>query len=939
MTRLATKIPSALAALVIAASGASGQTTAVPASDFLDSLGVCTHITQGADNPTNVATALTYTGIRAFRDDNSTNQTVIQKWIDVYNTTGARALIAAPHNGNSLDAYIDTYEQVAQAGALFAIEGPNEPNNFPCTYNGQSSGGSLLTTTTVATINNSARYVSSYVNEASGPGKRCNGPLAFKYGSGTAFVTNQMLGVLRNDTTGWVGCKFTVGATAITVNELARWVVSGNTQSHAVRLVRVSDSAVLGSVSIATSGAPVGFKYATLTTPVTLAANTAYYLMSQETSGGDWWCDGQYNALPTAWTQRDLYSAVKSNPTLSDYDVFSASTAAGSQPNNCGLQYLTIPTPLPSGVLLPAGTQYADFANMHNYVCSGSPQLGVRDNQAWNTEEPLDLAGWYTLYDEYGHTWWAPTFSGYNNTQLLTLPRVTTETGWYTVALGTGQAYPITETQQGKLFLNLYLAAYKRGWSATFIYMLHDDSVQGYWGLYHTDWSPKLSATYLHNMTTILADTVSFTPGSLNYSIPSQPATVHDLLIQKSDGKFMLAVWNERASGSDAITVNLGATFATVKVYDPTVGTAVTQTLNNVSSVPLTLSDHPVIIEVSGAVSTLPSPWVTQAVGTVGTPGNASYSGGTFTVNGSGWDISGTADSFQYVYQAMSGDCSITARVVTQQNTSVNAKAGIMIRETLAAGSRNAAVFVKPPAGGIYFRWRATTDGNSGATYAGLGGIGAPYWMRITRVGNTFTAYRSPDNVTWTQLGTPQTIAMGNSVYIGLAQTSSTTALGTSTFSNVSVAGASGSVNFNSTPPSAYAAQDTSNGSVAVQDGGATLKLTGNRWQKVSYPYTITPNTVLEFDFKSPVQGELHAIGVETDNTEGNSGSAFFQLYGTQSWGYQTYRDYSGTDWKHYTISVGATTTGAKSYLVFVNDKDSAPFTNESYFRNVQLHE
>ncbi|PZR88612.1 MAG: hypothetical protein DLM68_07175 [Hyphomicrobiales bacterium] len=120
---------------------------------------------------------------------------------------------------------------------------------------------------------------------------------------------------------------------------------------------------------------------------------------------------------------------------------------------------------------------------------------------------------------------------------------VTTETGW-----GTGGAHPLTEVQQGKLFLNLYLAQFKRGWRYTFIYEMRDyegGDTDGT-GIYHKDSTPKISATYIHNFTTILADTISKATGSLNYSIPSESATVHDLLMQKSDGTFYLAVWDER---------------------------------------------------------------------------------------------------------------------------------------------------------------------------------------------------------------------------------------------------------------------------------------------------------------------------------------------------------------------------------------------------------
>src|SRR5262249_40226633 len=99
--------------------------------------------------------------------------------------------------------------------------------------------------------------------------------------------------------------------------------------------------------------------------------------------------------------------------------------------------------------------------------------------------------------------------------------------------------------------------------------------------------------------------TTNFTPGSLNYSIPSEPSTVHDLLIQKSNGNFELAVWDENTTANDSVTVNLGSTYGTVNVYDPTVGTTPTQTLSSVSSLPLTLHDHPVILDFAASAPLL----------------------------------------------------------------------------------------------------------------------------------------------------------------------------------------------------------------------------------------------------------------------------------------------------------------------------------------------
>ena len=80
------------------------------------------------------------------------------------------------------------------------------------------------------------------------------------------------------------------------------------------------------------------------------------------------------------------------------------------------------------------------------------------------------------MYVEYGHTWWSPGYQGYSSNELTRLPKVTTETGWKTKGDDA-----IAEDQQGKLFLNLLFAAFKRGWSYTFIYMLRDNPGQGYW--------------------------------------------------------------------------------------------------------------------------------------------------------------------------------------------------------------------------------------------------------------------------------------------------------------------------------------------------------------------------------------------------------------------------------------------------------------------------
>ncbi|HTJ76033.1 MAG TPA: VCBS repeat-containing protein, partial [Acidimicrobiales bacterium] len=96
----------------------------------------------------------------------------------------------------------------------------------------------------------------------------------------------------RRDFSGWVGSRLTVGAADLQVSSLGRWVVAGNAGSHVVKVVDAATGNDLASATVDTAGAPVGaFRYAALTSPVTLHADGSYFLVSQETSGGDAWYD------------------------------------------------------------------------------------------------------------------------------------------------------------------------------------------------------------------------------------------------------------------------------------------------------------------------------------------------------------------------------------------------------------------------------------------------------------------------------------------------------------------------------------------------------------------------------------------------------------------------------------------------------------------------
>jgi hypothetical protein len=112
--------------------------------------------------------------------------------------------------------------------------------------------------------------------------------------SGAALVTSFEGRALRRDFSGWVGMQLRMGGSDQRVSALGRWVASGSTGSHTVKLVDAGTGTdVAGaSVTVATAGASSeAFRYATLPSPVTLRAGGTYYLVSQESAGGDQWFD------------------------------------------------------------------------------------------------------------------------------------------------------------------------------------------------------------------------------------------------------------------------------------------------------------------------------------------------------------------------------------------------------------------------------------------------------------------------------------------------------------------------------------------------------------------------------------------------------------------------------------------------------------------------
>ncbi len=183
------------------------------------------------------------------------------------------------------------------------------------------------------------------------------------------------------------------------------------------------------------------------------------------------------------------------------------------------------------------------------------------------------------------------------------------------------------------------------------------------------------------------------------------------------------------------------------------------------------------------APGALPSPWADTDVGAPSPAGSATYSGGVFSVNGSGADIFGTNDQFNYVYEASAGNGTLIARVSSQTNTgSTNSKAGIIWKASTVSGSPYILIETGP-SGVVKVQYNFSGSLSATSTYSFPN-----VWMKLVRSSGNFSAYLSPDGVTWTAVVTNKSLpTIPTAATIGIFECSHKVGvLGTATFDNVS---------------------------------------------------------------------------------------------------------------------------------------------------------
>jgi len=594
----------------------SNSDQALSALGFTNSLGINVHMeyTDGAyASEANVASDLAYLGITNIRDGVPTGTSIptlnqitalnqlaaagIKFDLGVSNTNVATQMAAL----NALEA--------TSPGSIIAVEGPNEINNWPVTYNGLTGQAAAVAfqTALYSAVKSDPALAGASVYNFTG------GTTPIETTAGTLVANANGSYTLTNGVTGW-HASLPVGVTTITATY---------TGSGAAPWGGIYWSPGNGQQGALTGGknGVVSFTY----------DNTGTAPLGVYISFSDWNSSTTITGLTA--TNGNSGNLVTFDPNMS---------LAGM----------------------------ADDSNSHPY-----PSNGAEPGSYMHSTLGLPVPG----------------------------PRVITEDGYNT---DPNNANGVSQTVQAQDEVKILLDGYQAGVAQTYLYELLDEkpdpnntNSEMHFGVFNNDNSPKLAAVAIHNLTSLLnannAPVAGFTPGTLAWSATGLPTTANTMLLEKTNGAFDLAVWNEPATattGAAAVTVSLGATYGTVEVFDPVTGSAPIQTLTNVSQVNLSLGLDPLVIEVEPtAAATAAIKAAAAKVAAVKTASTLSPTKMAFVTpaataaTAAGWSASATSATthFAAALPSTTGSASIVTTV--QTTTPASASLGFITQDSTQA--------------------------------------------------------------------------------------------------------------------------------------------------------------------------------------------------------------------------------------------------------------
>lgn len=283
-----------------------------------------------------------------------------------------------------------------------------------------------------------------------------------------------------------------------------------------------------------------------------------------DNGGGEW-------AANTRTHQQALFAAVRANATLAAKPILAPAVA----------NYLNAAT-------LGDLSAYCDYGNAHVYP---------------NGTEPMPALT--TIRDA------VKAVSGSSK------PVITTETGYHDAFNDADTSMKVVSEAVAGVYAPRLLAEHLlAGSPRTFFYELLDQradaggtDIQQHYGLVRNNGTSKPAFTALKNLLALAADTGASTPGKLDYTVSTTATDIQQLLLQRSDGSFLLLLWrratiwnpNTRTDVTVApVTATVGLpTTKAVTVYRPSTQTAATTATTNASSVAVSLDGQLTVVKVA----------------------------------------------------------------------------------------------------------------------------------------------------------------------------------------------------------------------------------------------------------------------------------------------------------------------------------------------------
>ncbi len=294
-----------------------------------------------------------------------------------------------------------------------------------------------------------------------------------------------------------------------------------------------------------------------------------------------------------------------------------------------------------------------------------------------------------------------------------TMRIVATETGYKSGAsLG-----DISGTAARKYIPRMFAEYFRLGIARTYLFEMMDVAGEYDFGILDSSLNPKPAYYAVQNLISLLHESTwnagtaswvapaTFNPGLLDYTISSDNANVHHVLLQKSNGKIDLLLWqevpsfdltsfNDIANPTVPVSVTVNLTIASASLYQLNSTTPVA-TYSNVATFNLNIPDEVVILEMTPGIPPVvvvppAGPTVAvEATAPVAVP--ATSQPGVFTVTRTGstaaalsvsYTVAGTATG-SVDYTSLSGSVTIPAGA-TQAAIAVNpANPALLGRKTV----------------------------------------------------------------------------------------------------------------------------------------------------------------------------------------------------------------------------------------------------------------